>query len=46
MQVCLPPSRVPPGVKDSGISGLVVEYIGAIDVIQVRYPADASLCYH
>ena len=28
--------------KNSGISGLVVEYIVAIDVTQVRFPADAS----
>ena len=41
MQVRLPPSGVPPGVKDSGISGLVVEYIVAIDVTRVRFPADA-----
>ena len=26
---------------DSGISGLVVEYIVAIDVTRVRFPADA-----
>ena len=28
------------------ISGLVVEYIVAIDVTRVRFPADAPFCYH
>ena len=27
---------------DMAINGLVVEYIVAVDVIQVRFPADAS----
>ena len=27
------------------ISGLVVEYIVAIDVTRVRFPADAMLCF-
>ncbi len=30
----------------SRISGLVVEYIVAIDVTRVRFPADAPFCYH
>ena len=30
-----------PGRSVMGISGLVVEYIGAIDVTRVRFPADA-----
>ena len=33
-------------MESNSISGLVVEYIVAIDVTQVRFPADASLCYH
>ena len=32
--------------KNKGISGLVVEYIVAIDVTRVRFPADAPFCYH
>ena len=35
-----PPSR------DTSISGLVVEYIVAIDVTRVRFPADASFLWH
>ena len=31
------------GLQVYGISGLVVEYIVAIDVTRVRFPADASL---
>ena len=34
------------GVEDSSISGLVVEYIVAIDVTRVRFPADALFCYN
>ena len=41
MQVNWPPAYVAPGVEDNGISGLVVEYIVAIDVTRVRFPADA-----
>ena len=43
MQVNRPPRYVAPGVEDNGISGLVVEYIVAIDVTRVRFPADAFL---
>ena len=46
MQVNRPPNYVAPGVEDNGISGLVVEYIVAIDVTRVRFPADAPFCYH
>ena len=46
MQVNWPPRYVAPGVEDNGISGLVVEYIVAIDVTRVRFPADAPFCYH
>ena len=46
MQVNRPPRYVAPGVEDNGISGLVVEYIVAIDVTRVRFPADAPFCYH
>ena len=31
--------------REHGISGLVVEYIVAIDVTRVRFPADACLCF-
>ena len=31
-------------VDVTSISGLVVEYIVAIDVTRVRFPADASMC--
>ena len=35
----------PRAFPDTGISGLVVEYIVAIDVTRVRFPADAyDLC--
>jgi hypothetical protein len=30
-------------MEDARISGLVVEYIVAIDVTRVRFPADASI---
>jgi hypothetical protein len=30
---------------DKSISGLVVEYIVAIDVTRVRFPADAMHCF-
>ena len=46
MQVNWPPRYVAPGVEDNGISGLVVEYIVAIDVTRVRFPADAPFCYN
>ena len=45
MQVNWPPAYVAPGVEDNGISGLVVEYIVAIDVTRVRFPADALFRY-
>ena len=45
MQVNWPPRYVAPGVEDNGISGLVVEYIVAIDVTRVRFPADALFRY-
>ena len=39
-----------PEFSKQGISGLVVEYIVAIDVTRVRFPADATLqtfsCHH
>ena len=41
MQVNRLPNYVAPGVVGNGISGLVVEYIVAIDVTRVRFPADA-----
>ena len=46
MQANRPPMHVFAVVEDSGISGLVVEYIVAIDVTRVRFPADATYCYH
>ena len=46
MQVSRPTRYVLAGGKDSSISGLVVEYIVAIDVTRVRFPADAPFCYH
>ena len=42
MQVSRPTSYVLADGEDSSISGLVVEYIVAIDVTQVRFPADAD----
>ena len=33
-------------VNIQGISGLVVEYIVAIDVTRVRFPADAKVLHH
>ena len=36
-------ARYPPGLGIRSISGLVVEYIVAIDVTRVRFPADALL---
>ena len=42
MQVSRPTSYVLADGEDSSISGLVVEYIVAIDVTRVRFPADAS----
>ena len=45
MRVSRPTSDVLAGVEDSSISGLVVEYIVAIDVTRVRLPADALLSY-
>ena len=32
-------------IKIKGISGLVVEYVVAIDVTRVRFPADALFIY-
>ena len=46
MRVSRPTSDVLAGVEDSSISGLVVEYIVAIDVTRVRFPADAPFCYN
>ena len=43
MQVSPPTRYVLAGGKGSSISGLVVEYIVAIDVTRVRFPADAIL---
>ena len=42
-QMNRPTSDALAGVEDSSISGLVVEYIVAIDVTRVRFPADAFL---
>ena len=44
MQVSRPTRYVLADGEDSSISGLVVEYIVAIDVTRVRFPADAVLC--
>ena len=46
MQVSRPTSYVLADGEDSSISGLVVEYIVAIDVTRVRFPADAPFCYN
>ena len=43
MRVSQRTSYVLAGVEDSSISGLVVEYIVAIDVTRVRFPADALI---
>ena len=46
MQVSRPTRYVLADGEDSSISGLVVEYIVAINVTRVRFPADAPFCYH
>ena len=46
VQVSRPTSYVLADGEDSSISGLVVEYIVAIDVTRVRFPADAPFCYN
>ena len=45
VQVSRPTSYVLADGEDSSISGLVVEYIVAIDVTRVRFPADALFRY-